>query len=87
MSELPPRGAPIFAMGNPLDLGLTIAVGTNGGILDQTDDSRILFSGSLNPGMSGRTDLQRRTARSSASTWPPRATTSVSSCPRASCRT
>ena len=53
MSELPPRGAPIFAMGNPLDLGLTIAVGTNGGILDQTDDSRILFSGSLNPGMSG----------------------------------
>jgi hypothetical protein len=40
-------------MGNPLDLGLTVAAGTNGGILDQTDDSRILFSGSLNPGMSG----------------------------------
>ena len=53
MSHLPPRGAPIFAMGNPLDLGLNIAVGTNGGILNQTDDSRILFSGSLNPGMSG----------------------------------
>ncbi len=53
MTDLPPRGAPIFAMGNPLDLGLTIAVGTNGGILDQTDASRILFSGSLNPGMSG----------------------------------
>ncbi len=53
MSELPPRGAPIFAMDNPLDLGLSIAVGTNGGILDQTDASRILFSGSLNPGMSG----------------------------------
>jgi hypothetical protein len=53
MSDLPPRGAPVFAMGNPLDLGLTIAVGTNGGILDQTDASRILFSGSLNPGMSG----------------------------------
>jgi S1-C subfamily serine protease len=53
MSPLPPRGAPIFAMGNPLDLGLSIAVGTNGGILNQTDDSRILFSGSLNPGMSG----------------------------------
>jgi hypothetical protein len=40
-------------MGNPLDLGLTIASGTNGGVLSQTDDSRILFSGSLNPGMSG----------------------------------
>ncbi|MFT5220947.1 MAG: serine protease Do [Planctomycetota bacterium] len=53
MSELPPRGAPVFAMGNPLDLGLTMAVGTNGGILNQTDDSRILFSGNLNPGMSG----------------------------------
>jgi len=53
MSPLPPRGAPIYAMGNPLDLGLSIAVGTNGGILNQTDDSRILFSGSLNPGMSG----------------------------------
>lgn len=52
-SPLPPRGAPIYAMGNPLDLGLSIAVGTNGGILNQTDDSRILFSGSLNPGMSG----------------------------------
>jgi hypothetical protein len=53
MSPLPPRGAAIFAMGNPLDLGLSIAVGTNGGILNQTDDSRILFSGNLNPGMSG----------------------------------
>lgn len=52
-SSLPPKGSPIFAMGNPHDLGLTIAVGTNGGILNQTDDSRILFSGSLNPGMSG----------------------------------
>ena len=53
MSDLPPLGSPVYAMGNPLDLGLSIAVGTNGGILNQTDDSRILFSGSLNPGMSG----------------------------------
>lgn len=52
-SGLPPKGAPVYAMGNPLDLGLSLAVGTNGGILNQTDDSRILFSGSLNPGMSG----------------------------------
>lgn len=52
-SDLPPKGSPVFSMGNPHDLGLTIAVGTNGGILNQTDDSRILFSGSLNPGMSG----------------------------------
>jgi len=53
-NALPPaKGAPIYAMGIPLDLGLTIAVGTNGGVLNQTDDSRILFSGSLNSGMSG----------------------------------
>jgi serine protease Do len=60
MSSLPPRGAPIFAMGNPLDLGLSISVGTNGGILNQTDDSRILFSGSLNPGMSGGPTFNER---------------------------
>lgn len=59
-SYLPPSGAPIFAMGNPLDLGLNIAVGTNGGILNQTDDSRILFSGSLNPGMSGGPTFNER---------------------------
>jgi hypothetical protein len=34
-------------------------VGTNGGILNQTDDSRILFSGSLNPGMSGGPTFNR----------------------------
>lgn len=53
IATLPAKGAPLYAMGNPLDLGLTIAAGTNGGELRQTDGSRILFSGSLNPGMSG----------------------------------
>jgi hypothetical protein len=53
VAEPPAKGASLFAMGNPLDLGLTIAAGTNGGVLSQTDESRILFSGSLNPGMSG----------------------------------
>ncbi len=52
-ADPPAKGASLFAMGNPLDLGLTIAAGTNGGVLSQTDESRILFSGSLNPGMSG----------------------------------
>ena len=32
-ADLPPKGAPVLAMGNPLDLGLSLAVGTNGGIL------------------------------------------------------
>lgn len=53
IGDPPAKGAPLYAMGNPLDLGLTIAAGTNGGVLSQTDGSRILFSGSLNPGMSG----------------------------------
>ena len=53
VGDPPAKGAGLFAMGNPLDLGLTIAAGTNGGVLSQTDESRILFSGSLNPGMSG----------------------------------
>lgn len=53
VGDPPAKGANLFAMGNPLDLGLTIAAGTNGGVLGQTDESRILFSGSLNPGMSG----------------------------------
>ncbi|MCB1774724.1 MAG: trypsin-like peptidase domain-containing protein [Gammaproteobacteria bacterium] len=53
IAEPPAKGARLYAMGNPLDLGLTIAEGTNGGVLSQTDASRILFSGSLNPGMSG----------------------------------
>ncbi len=53
IGEPPAKGASLFAMGNPLDLGLTVAAGTNGGVLSQTNDSRILFSGSLNPGMSG----------------------------------
>jgi hypothetical protein len=53
IAEPPAKGASLFAMGNPMDLGLTVAAGTNGGVLNQTDESRILFSGSLNPGMSG----------------------------------
>jgi hypothetical protein len=53
IAGLPAKGAALYAMGNPLDLGLTIAAGNNGGELGQTDGSRILFSGSLNPGMSG----------------------------------
>lgn len=53
IADPPPKGSSLYAMGNPLDLGLTLAAGTNGGLLGQTDGSRILFSGSLNPGMSG----------------------------------
>ncbi len=50
---LPDKGAALFAMGNPHDLGMSLTDGTNNGVIPQSDDGRIHFSGSLNPGMSG----------------------------------
>src|SRR5258708_26926837 len=48
-----PKGERIYAMGNPLDLGFTIIEGTYNGLVDQSYDERIHFSGAINPGMSG----------------------------------
>ena len=53
ISFLPKKGANLYSLGNPLDLGFTIIKGTNNGILTKDEDGNILFSGSLNPGMSG----------------------------------
>jgi len=53
ISFLPKKGASLYSVGNPLDLGFTIIKGTNNGILSKDEDGNILFSGSLNPGMSG----------------------------------
>jgi len=53
ISYLPEKGASLYSLGNPLDLGFTIVKGTNNGILSKDEDGNILFSGSLNPGMSG----------------------------------
>ncbi|MCY0966794.1 S1 family peptidase [Parathalassolituus penaei] len=47
------KGERIFSMGNPHDLGMTIIEGTYNGELQQSRYRKILFSGSLNPGMSG----------------------------------
>jgi S1-C subfamily serine protease len=48
-----PKGERIYAMGNPLDLGFTIVEGTYNGVVANTYDERIHFSGTINPGMSG----------------------------------
>jgi len=48
-----PQGERIYAMGNPLDLGFTIIEGTNNGLVGKSYEERILFSGAINPGMSG----------------------------------
>ncbi len=47
------KGARIFALGNPYDLGLSIVEGTYNGLLEHSLEQKIHFTGSLNPGMSG----------------------------------
>lgn len=47
------KGAHIYAIGNPHDLGMSIIEGTFNGLLEKSRYQKILFSGSLNPGMSG----------------------------------
>ncbi len=52
-SEQANKGALIYALGNPLDLGMTIVPGTFNGLADHAYYERIHFSGSINSGMSG----------------------------------
>lgn len=49
----PPMGGPVYALGNPLDLGLTVVPGTYNGINQTSYHPRIHLTGSLNSGMSG----------------------------------
>lgn len=48
-----PKGELIYALGNPHDLGITLVFGAYNGMVEHSYDPQILFSGSLNPGMSG----------------------------------
>ena len=52
-ARVPEKGAVLYAFGNPLDLGFSIVTGTNNGLMTGSEDNNILFSGSLNSGMSG----------------------------------
>jgi len=54
------KGAHIYAIGNPHDLGMSIIEGTFNGLLDKSQYQKILFSGSLNPGMSGGPALDQQ---------------------------
>lgn len=47
------HGNGIYSMGNPNDLGMTIVEGTYNGLVEASRYNKYLFSGSLNPGMSG----------------------------------
>jgi len=52
-AEIPAKGATLYAFGNPLGLGFSVVTGTNNGLLADSEDKNILFSGNLNSGMSG----------------------------------
>ena len=60
IAPVPQKGARLYSLGNPLDLGFSIIEGTNNGVMKNSDDSNILFSGSLNPGMSGGPTLNEQ---------------------------
>lgn len=47
------KGAQVFPIGNPLDLGMVVLEGTYNGLLGDDPYQHILLSASLNPGMSG----------------------------------
>ena len=53
IAPVPEKGAHLFSLGNPRDLGFSIVEGTNNGIMENTEERNIHVSGSLNPGMSG----------------------------------
>ncbi|MDH5734533.1 MAG: serine protease [Gammaproteobacteria bacterium] len=54
------KGAHIYSLGNPHDLGMTIIEGTYNGLLEKSLYEKILFSGALNPGMSGGPALDNK---------------------------
>ena len=47
------QGEYLYALGNPLDLGFAISEGTYNGVVRRDFSDLLLFSGALNPGMSG----------------------------------
>ena len=47
------RGARIFALGNPLDVGFAVAEGSYNGPVERSFLETLFFGGSLSPGMSG----------------------------------
>lgn len=53
IGKVPPKGTRVYSLGNPMDKGFSIVEGTNNGEMQASDNKNILFSGSLNPGMSG----------------------------------
>ncbi len=51
--EAMPRGARMFALGNPLDVGFAVSEGNYNGFVERSFLPRLFFGGSLSGGMSG----------------------------------
>jgi serine protease Do len=58
--EALPRGARIFSLGNPLDVGFAVAEGTYNGPVERSFLETLFFGGSLSAGMSGGPALDER---------------------------
>ncbi|MEM9101991.1 MAG: serine protease [Pseudomonadota bacterium] len=58
--QLPVKGEEIYSLGNPHDLGFTVVEGTFNGYVAKAFYSRLLFTGPINPGMSGGPVLNRQ---------------------------
>ena len=56
-----PQGTPVFALGNPLELGFLISEGLYNGSVEHRLYEQMLFSGSLNAGMSGGPAINQAT--------------------------
>ena len=54
-----PKGERVYALGNPGDWGVIMIPGPNNGAVAHSFEERVLFSGSLNSGMSGGPSLNK----------------------------
>ena len=58
--QIPAQGERAWSIGFPLNLGLTITEGVANGLVENTFESRIHYTGAINGGMSGGPALDRR---------------------------
>ncbi len=59
-SEIPAQGERAWSIGFPLDLGLTITEGVANGLVENSVEQRIHYTGAINSGMSGGPALDTR---------------------------
>jgi hypothetical protein len=56
-TSIPSKGETVYALGNPGDWGIVMVPGPTNGLVEHRYEDRVLFSGSLNSGMSGGPSL------------------------------